>query len=92
VVTGTWLILVLWLLVLLVVAAVGVAGPRRGTEVRDGQGTLVECPNCHGTAFRLVRSSTGLTAGFLIAGWLGALLAPRRQIRCVTCGATYPRP
>lgn len=48
--------------------------------------------NRGGSGFFWVRSSTGLTAGFLIFGWLGALLAPRSQIRCANCGATYPVP
>jgi len=89
--TDNWEWLVLWLFAALIIAFVFAIPSKRPGPAYDAGGSLVTCPNCGGTTFFAVRSSTGLTAGFLVFGWLGALLAPRSQIRCAACGASYPR-
>jgi len=91
-ITGSWLIFIAWLVIALVLGAIFAVPGARPSLIFDGDRNPITCPNCGGTGFFRARSTSGLTAGFLIFGWVGALLAPKSQICCSTCGATYPRP
>lgn len=55
---------------------------------RTGDG--IACPKCGGDQFQPVRSGTAKTVGVVTFG-LGALLAPKSRVKCVTCGKKYLR-
>lgn len=48
------------------------------------------CPKCGGTQFTAKRSATGKTVGVVTLG-VGALLAPKTRVKCVTCGKSFIR-
>jgi DNA-directed RNA polymerase subunit RPC12/RpoP len=52
-------------------------------------GTL-RCPKCGGTNFTAKRSTKAKILGGVTVG-VGALLAPKSRVRCVTCGETFKR-
>lgn len=91
VVTGSWLVLIAWLIVALAITIAFFLPKAPARPIYDESGAPTVCPNCGSSTFYRVRSSRGVMAGFLIFGWLGALFAPKSQIRCSSCGATYPR-
>jgi DNA-directed RNA polymerase subunit RPC12/RpoP len=49
-----------------------------------------KCPKCGGTAFTAKRSVKGKVIGFTTLG-VGGLLAPKSQVKCVTCGEMFKR-
>lgn len=57
-----------------------------GTQTAAG----LACPKCGGQQFTAKRSKTGKTVGVVTLG-VGAVLAPKTQVRCVTCGTMYKR-
>jgi hypothetical protein len=70
----------------------GVMGDRRklsdvGTRGPDG---ALQCPRCGGTQFTAKRSNTGRVVGFSTLG-VGGLIAPKSQVKCVTCGLKFKR-
>ena len=52
-------------------------------------GTLA-CPKCGGTQFTAKRSAKGKVIGFTTLG-VGGLIAPKSQVKCVTCGTMFKR-
>jgi hypothetical protein len=48
------------------------------------------CPKCGGTQFVAKRSNKGKVVGFATLG-VGGLVAPKSQVKCVTCGTMYKR-
>ena len=50
----------------------------------------LSCPNCGGTQFTAKRSNTGKVIGFATLG-VGGLIAPKSQVKCVTCGLKFKR-
>ena len=58
-----------------------------GKKAETGQLT---CPKCGGTQFVAKRSNTGKLVGFTTLG-VGGLLAPKSQVKCVTCGTMFKR-
>ena len=50
----------------------------------------IACPKCGGTQFKAKRSATAKTLGVVTFG-VGAALAPKSQVKCVTCGKKYFR-
>jgi hypothetical protein len=53
------------------------------SEAGDRGDAGLACPKCGGTQFKAKRSAKGKVAA--------GLLAPKTQVRCVTCGTTYRR-
>lgn len=65
-------------------------GRERLSEVgKDDDGTL-RCPKCGGQQFTAKRSKKGKIIGVATVG-VGALLAPKSQVKCVTCGTMFKR-
>jgi ssDNA-binding Zn-finger/Zn-ribbon topoisomerase 1 len=56
---------------------------------RTETGQLV-CPKCGGAQFTAKRSKKGKVIGFTTLGVAG-LVAPKSQVKCVTCGTMYKR-
>jgi hypothetical protein len=50
----------------------------------------LSCPKCGGTQFTAKRSNTGKVIGFATLG-VGGLIAPKSQVKCVTCGLKFKR-
>jgi hypothetical protein len=50
----------------------------------------IACPKCGGTQFTAKRSNTSKALGFATVG-VGALLAPKSQVKCVACGTMFKR-
>jgi DNA-directed RNA polymerase subunit RPC12/RpoP len=50
----------------------------------------IRCPKCGGGQFTAKRSAFGKTVGVATLG-VGAVLAPKSQVKCVTCGKTFMR-
>lgn len=50
----------------------------------------IACPKCGGTQFTAKRSMKAKTLGVATVG-VGAALAPKSQVKCVTCGKMYKR-
>lgn len=50
----------------------------------------IRCPKCGGQQFTAKRSKLGKTIGVATVG-VGALAAPKSQVKCVTCGTMYKR-
>jgi uncharacterized C2H2 Zn-finger protein len=50
----------------------------------------IACPRCGGTQFTAKRSNTGKAVGFATLG-VGGLIAPKSQVKCVTCGMKFKR-
>lgn len=48
------------------------------------------CPKCGGFQFIAKRSKKGKTIGVVTVG-VGALAAPKSQVKCVSCGKMYRR-
>lgn len=69
----------------------GVLGKKKLSKAarRDDDGTL-RCPKCGGTQFEPKRSFTGKAIGVATVG-VGAVLAPKSRVRCVTCGKEFKR-
>jgi predicted RNA-binding Zn-ribbon protein involved in translation (DUF1610 family) len=57
-----------------------------GTQTGDG----LKCPKCGGTQFTAKRSKKGKVIGFTTLG-VGGLVAPKSQVKCVTCGTMFKR-
>jgi ribosomal protein S27AE len=57
---------------------------------RRTQSGALTCPHCGGTQFTAKRSMTGKTIGWATLG-VGGLLAPKSQVKCVTCGTMFKR-
>jgi DNA-directed RNA polymerase subunit RPC12/RpoP len=60
------------------------------SEAADRSSGTAACPRCGGTDFTAKRSVKGKTVGFGLAG-IGGLLAPKSQVKCVTCGEMFKR-
>ncbi len=67
-------------------------GYRRRISKAGKQNTTGQlgCPKCGGTAFTAKRSMLGKSTGVVTLG-LGALIAPKSQVKCVTCGKMFLR-
>jgi len=50
----------------------------------------VRCPKCGGQQFTAKRSKKGKFIGVVTVG-AGVVLAPKTQVKCVTCGTMYKR-
>lgn len=50
----------------------------------------LQCPKCGGAQFTAKRSKKGKVLGFTTLG-VGGLVAPKSQVKCVTCGTMYKR-
>jgi hypothetical protein len=48
------------------------------------------CPKCGGSQFTAKRSKKGKVIGFATIG-VGGLVAPKSQVKCVTCGTMFKR-
>lgn len=64
------------------------ANPRSGRAAFSSVAESIDsgesaCPKCHGTSFTAKRSVKGKV--------LFGVLAPKTQVRCVTCGTMYKR-
>lgn len=55
----------------------------------EGGGVLT-CPFCGGTQFAAKRSA-GAKVGLGLTIGLGALLAPKTRVKCITCGKEFLR-
>lgn len=60
------------------------------SEVADRSEGDVRCPKCGGTQFKAKRSGRGKVIGVATVG-VGAVLAPKSRVKCVTCGTEYRR-
>ena len=61
------------------------------SKVADkAEGGGVACPKCGGTQFEPKRSFKGKAIGVATIG-VGAVLAPKSRVRCVTCGKEFKR-
>ena len=60
------------------------------SDVGAQVGGALTCPKCGGTQFTAKRSNTGKAVGFVTLG-VGGLLAPKSQVKCVTCGTMFKR-
>lgn len=58
-----------------------------GHHTPDG---ILTCPRCGGTNFKAKRSAAAKVGLGLTIG-LGALLAPKTRVKCVTCGKEFLR-
>lgn len=70
----------------------GVMGERKklsevGARASDGS---LHCPRCGGTQFTAKRSNAGKVVGFTTLG-VGGLVAPKSQVKCVSCGLKFKR-
>lgn len=65
-------------------------GRQKLSEVDRGEDGELRCPNCGGQQFTAKRSKKGKTVGVLTVG-IGALAAPKSQVKCVTCGEMFRR-
>ncbi len=54
------------------------------------EGVGLACPKCGGAQFTAKRSNKGKAIGFATLG-VGGLLAPKSQVKCVTCGTMFKR-
>ncbi len=71
--------------------ASGSGGRRRPiSEVGNRERGVLTCPRCGGAQFTAKRSNKGKVIGFTTLG-VGGLIAPKSQVKCVTCGAMYKR-
>jgi len=75
-----------------------IGGRERVSKVGDrtGDSRELKCPNCGGTNFKAKRSIKGklgmAAAGVTVVGGpLVAALAPKTQVKCVTCGTMFKR-
>lgn len=57
-----------------------------GTQTAAG----LACPKCGGTQFTAKRSKKGKLLGITTLG-VGGLVAPKSQVKCVTCGTMFKR-
>lgn len=57
-----------------------------GTKTEGG----LACPKCGGMQFTAKRSKKGKIIGFTTLG-VGGLVAPKSQVKCVTCGTMFKR-
>lgn len=59
---------------------------------RAGQteGGTLACPKCGGASFKAKRSLPA-KMGAVVSFGAGALVIPKRWVKCQTCGATYKR-
>lgn len=66
--------------------------PGRGrlSEVGERTAAGLACPKCGGTQFKAKRSAGGKALGAPLGG-VGAMLAPKTRVKCVTCGTEYRR-
>lgn len=72
-------------------AKAGTIGSRRPiSQVGDRTAGGLACPRCGGSQFTAKRSNTGKVIGFTTLG-VGGLIAPKSQVKCVTCGAMFKR-
>ena len=60
------------------------------SKVGDTESGTLACPKCGGTQFTAKRSSKGKMIGFATLG-VGGLLAPKSEVKCVTCGTMFRR-
>jgi hypothetical protein len=65
-------------------------GRKRIGDVGNQTSGALACPQCGGQQFAAKRSKTGKTVGVVTLG-VGAVLAPKTQVKCVTCGTMYKR-
>jgi hypothetical protein len=65
-------------------------GRRKISEVGSTSDGSLSCPKCGGQQFTAKRSKKAKALGGLAVG-VGALAAPKTQVKCVTCGAMYKR-
>ena len=59
-----------------------------GDHTADG---ILKCPRCGGTEFTAKRSGKEMAARFAHLGTVGALAAPKSQVKCVACGLMFKR-
>ncbi|HEX8770154.1 MAG TPA: hypothetical protein VF711_05235 [Acidimicrobiales bacterium] len=67
---------------------IGHRQPISKAGVRNEAG--LACPRCGGAQFTAKRSVKGKTVGIATLG-VGGLIAPKSQVKCVTCGAMFKR-
>ncbi len=60
------------------------------SAVGDQSSGGLACPKCGGAQFTAKRSNKGKLFGFMIVG-VGGLIAPKSQVKCVTCGTMFKR-
>lgn len=65
-------------------------GRQKISKVGDTSSGTLACPNCSGQQFTAKRSMFAKTVGVATIG-VGAALAPKSQVKCVTCGTMYRR-
>ena len=63
---------------------------QRLSKVADRDDGDLRCPKCGGSQFKARRSNTSRMVGVSTLG-VGAVLTPRSQVQCVTCGAKFRR-
>jgi hypothetical protein len=51
---------------------------------------VLRCPKCNGAQFKARRTDLQRTVGIVTVG-VGALLMPKKQVQCETCGAKFRR-
>jgi len=64
-------------------------GIRRKKFSKASKGTG-GCPKCGSQQFTAKRSKKGKTIGVLTVG-VGVMVAPKSQVKCVSCGTMYRR-
>lgn len=60
------------------------------SQVGERTDAGLACPKCGSTQFKAKRTAFGKAAAITTIG-VGAVLVPKRQVRCVACGTTYKR-
>lgn len=60
------------------------------SKVGATTGNGLACPKCGGSQFTAKRSKKGKVIGFATVG-VGGLVAPKSQVKCVTCGTMFKR-
>ena len=60
------------------------------SKAGNNNGDGIACPKCGGTQFTAKRSMKAKTLGVATVG-VGAAVAPKSQVKCVTCGKMFKR-
>lgn len=60
------------------------------TDAGRTEGGTLACPRCGGASFKAKRSLPSKVVTVATVG-VGALVVPKRWVKCQTCGATYKR-